>query len=232
MPFKHNFRFLKHGSYWAYRVATWVVLAAGLGWALAVVALRYLVLPNIDDYREPILHSVSEATGQTVEIARIEGDWRNYWPVLRFYDVRVHEAGGQQTLALDRVDTELSWRTLIAGKIVFGLIEFSGSNVEVRRDSLGTLWLAGKAIERKPPEARSRLMNWLFAQREIVVKGAQVTWIDEMRAAPVMLISDVNLRIKNDGRRHRLSVTGNPPAELASQVTLSGEFFGKQIEDF
>ena len=232
MPLKPGFRFLKRSGYLIYRLTTWVILAVGLCWALAVVVLRFIVWPNIDDYREPILSSVSQAVGQTVEIGRIEGDWYNFWPALRFFDVRVREAGGQQTLALARVDTVLSWRTLIAGNIVFRLIEFSGSNVEIRRDSLGTIWVAGKALESSEPETRSRPISWLFAQQQIVVKGAQITWIDEMRAAPVLVVGDVSLRIRNDGLRHRLIVTGKPPTELASTVTVTGDFFGKDIEDF
>ena len=228
----HGFRFLKHGSYWAYRLTTWAILAAGLLWAVVVISLRYFLLPDIDRFREPIMRSVSQAIGQTVEIGRIEGDWRGYRPALRFFDVRVHEAGGQQTLSLERVDTVLSWRTLMRGTIVFKLIEFYASDVEIRRDSLGTLWLAGEALQRREAGVRSTSMKWLFAQEQILVRGAQVTWIDEMRAAPALQVRDIDIRIENDGLRHRLGVTGSPPAELASKVTVNAEFFGKDIEDF
>lgn len=228
---KHSFRFLKHGSYWACRLIVWLGLFVGLVWALAVLLMRYFLLPNVDEYREPIVLSVSEAIGQTVEIGRIEGDWRDFWPELQLFGVRVHEPGGLQTLALDRVDTVLSWKTLIAGKIVFKLIEFTGSNVEIRRDSLGTLWLAGKAVERREPESRSRALSWLLAQQQIVVDGARVTWIDEMRSAPVLEVRDVKLRIENSGQRHSFELTGKPPAEVASAVTVSGQFSGSDFEN-
>jgi uncharacterized protein YhdP len=213
-----------HGSYWLIRLAGWIVLVIGIAWAVAVVGLRYFLLPGIDAYRDPIVRSVSQAIGQKVEIGRIKGDWRGFRPALTFFEVRVHEGGGQQTLALDRVDTVLSWKTLISGTIVFKRIEFSGSHVEIRRDSIGTLWLAGEALQRRRAGDRSQSMKWLFAQEEIVVRGAQVTWIDEMRSAPALQIKDIDLRIENDGLQHRLGVTGTPPVDLASKVVVSIEF--------
>lgn len=227
---KHGFRFLKLGCFWLYRLVFWLVLLTGIAWALVVMVLSYFVLPHVDEYSEPILSSVSQAIGQTVEIGRVEGGWRNYRPALTFFDVQVHEAGGMQTLALDRVDTVLSWKSLIVGNFVFDLIEFSGSNIELRRDSIGTLWVAGKAVERKQPGDRSRLLNWLLAQEQIVVSGAQVAWIDEMRSAPALQVEDVRLRIENSGKRHRFGLTGKPPAELASAITLNADFYGDTSE--
>jgi uncharacterized protein (TIGR02099 family) len=225
-------KFLKHSCFWLYRTVFWLVLAVGIAWALVVVILSYFVLPRIDEYSEPILKSVSQAIGQEVEIGRIEGSWRDYRPALRFFDVQVREAGGLQTLALDQVDTVLSWRSLIVGNIVFRLIEFSGSNIEFRRDSIGTFWVAGKAVERKEPGTPSRMLGWLMAQERIVVDAAQVIWIDEMRSAPALLIKEVRLRLENSGKRHRFGLTGKPPAELASAITLNADFYGNALEGF
>lgn len=196
-----------------------------------VISLRFFVLPGIDDYREPIAHSVAQAIGQSVEIGRIEGDWRDYRPQLRLFDVRIHEAGGQQTLAFDRVDTVLSWRSLIARNIIFKLIEIAGPDLEIRRDSLGTLWVAGTPIARQEPGSRSRLAEWLIKQEQIVVRNARISWIDEMRAAPTLVVDDVTIQMENAGSHHQFDVTGAPPAELASAVTLSADFTGERIRD-
>ena len=70
---KHGFRVLKHGCFWLYRLVFWLVLVLGIAWALVIMVLAYFVLPNIEEYSDPILSSVSQAIGQTVEIGRIEG---------------------------------------------------------------------------------------------------------------------------------------------------------------
>ncbi|NIO41942.1 MAG: hypothetical protein GTO41_18285, partial [Burkholderiales bacterium] len=64
--------FLKQSVYWAYRLILGLVVVFGIAWVMAVVALHFFVLPKIDQYSEPILGSVSQAIGQTVEIGRIE----------------------------------------------------------------------------------------------------------------------------------------------------------------
>ena len=66
-------RFLKNGSAWAYRLTTWLLLILVTCAGAAVVALRFFVLPSVDEYREPIAQSIAQAIGQTVEIGRIEG---------------------------------------------------------------------------------------------------------------------------------------------------------------
>jgi uncharacterized protein (TIGR02099 family) len=196
-----------------------------------IVALRLFVLPSVDEYREPIAQSIAQAIGQTVEIGRIEGDWRDFRPQLRLFDVRIHEAGGLQTLAFERIDTALSWRSLIARNIVFKIIELAGPDLEIRRDSLGTLWVAGTPIARREPGDRSRLTEWLFRQQQIVVRDARISWIDEMRAAPTLIVDDVTIEMENAGSDHRFVVTGTPPVELASAVKVSAEFVGERIRD-
>lgn len=228
MLLKYSFAFLKHGSVWTYRLATWAVLILGFGFAAAVIALRYLFLPNIDAYREPIVTTVSRAVGQPVSIGRIEGSWRGYRPELRLFDVRLLEPGGEVGLELARVDTVLSWVSLLAGDVVFHSLEISGPVLEMRRDSLGVIWVAGNALE-QGPAAGGGFADWLIAQRQIIVRNARIVWIDEMQAASELIIDKVNLRIDNDGETHRIGLIGTPPPELASALVLRGEFTGRSV---
>ena len=80
---RHGLRLLKHSCFWLYRLVFWLVLVLGIAWALVVMVLSYFVLPNIEEYSEPILSSVSQAIGQKIEIGRIEGGWRDYRPALK-----------------------------------------------------------------------------------------------------------------------------------------------------
>lgn len=207
-----------------------MLVLAALVAGVAVLVLHFWLLPDVNEYRTRIEASISRAAGQTVEIGRVEGGWRGYQPQLTFFGVQVHESGGQQTLILDRVDTVLSWRSFLQRTIVFERIELAGSELEVRRDSIGTIWVAGKAIERKRPDAPSPMLKWLFQQEQILIHQAQLTWSDEMRAAPPLVVEDVSLQFENLGKTHRFALTGTPPVELASAVKVNGEFL--EGEDF
>ncbi|MGH8731261.1 MAG: hypothetical protein ACREVF_06060, partial [Burkholderiales bacterium] len=117
MVLKRSLFVLKHGSLWTYRLATYTVLAAGIIFVALVLALRYVVLPNINDYREPIARAISRAAGQRVSIGAITGSWQGYRPELSFQDVRVFDSLNQQALSLGRVEAVLSWLSLLDAEV-------------------------------------------------------------------------------------------------------------------
>jgi uncharacterized protein YhdP len=86
---------LRVGTFWAYRVLTWSVLAAGLTFASIVLSLRYWVLPNVERYRDDIARTVSQRAGQKVTIGRITANWDGLRPQLMLEQVTVHDAAGR-----------------------------------------------------------------------------------------------------------------------------------------
>ncbi|MEX0961177.1 MAG: YhdP family protein [Burkholderiales bacterium] len=223
--------FLKHGSLLAYRLGTWVVLLFGLAFALAVIALRYWLLPNVDAWREPVAKAISRAVGQEVVIGGIEGSWDGYRPHLRLRDVQVADgSGGTPALVLERVDTMLSWVALFRGELQFYSLEIDAPAVEVRRDAEGRLWIAGQALSRAGGadgvDRGGGFVRWLFEQRQVVVRDARIVWHDDKRAAPALLIEGVGLRSDNNAGVHRFGVTGRLSPELASSASIRGEFAG------
>jgi len=124
------------------------VLAAGIAFVAMVIGLRYVVLPNINDYREEIAQAISRAAGQRVSIGAITGSWQGYRPELSFQDVRVFDSRNQQALSLRRVETVLSWLSLLDAGVRFDTLEIVEPELDVRRDAAGVLWIAGITFER------------------------------------------------------------------------------------
>ncbi|MGH8649184.1 MAG: hypothetical protein ACREUP_07735, partial [Burkholderiales bacterium] len=116
-------RWLGTGSLWMYRVLTWGVLAIGLAIAGAVLALRYWVFPNIEAYREDIARIVSERARQKVTIGAIHAQWDGLRPQLVLERVTIRDAAGRSALDLSRVDTTLSWRSLLALELRFHALD-------------------------------------------------------------------------------------------------------------
>ena len=230
MFFKYCFAFLKHGSLWTYRVATIAVLIAGLGFFVLVIGLRYLVLPHINDYREPIAQTITRAVGQRVSIGSIAGSWQGYRPELNLIDVKVLAADGRPALALDRVDTVLSWLSLLSAEWRFDSLAVYGPALEVRRDASGVLWVAGIAIQPQDG-AGGGFGDWLLEQRQVLVRDATITWLDDMRSAPRLQLDKVNFRLDRDGAIHRFGLTAVPPAQIASPLVARGEFLGRNVRE-
>ena len=230
MFLKYCFAFLKHGSLWTYRAATYAVLITGLGFFALVLGLRYLVLPNINDYREPIAQTITRSVGQRVTIGSITGSWQGYRPELNLMDVKVFGTDGQPALVLDRVETVLSWLSLLSAEWRFDSLAVYGPELEVKRDASGVLWIAGIAMQPQDG-AGGGFGDWLLAQRQVLVRDATITWLDELRSAPKLQLDKVNFRLDSDGDVHRFGLTAVPPAQIAAPLVARGEFLGRDVRE-
>jgi uncharacterized protein (TIGR02099 family) len=226
---KHSLFFLKHGSLWIYRLATAAVLLAGVCFVALVLVLRYVVLPNVNDYRAAIERAVSTAAGRPVAIGSIAGSWQGYRPELHFQDVKLLDDQGQPALQLERVEAVLAWLSLLSAEIRFESLLIYGPRLEIRRDTAGVVHVAGIAVVRNG--GRGGLGDWLLAQRQILIRDADIVWLDELRGAPELRMEKVDFRLDNSGRIHEFGLNGSPPASVASRLTVRGELSGRTAHD-
>ena len=112
------FKWLGVSSLWIYRAVTWTVLVCGFVVALIVGGVRFWLLPNIENYRETIARELSEATKQHITIGKLEGRWSGFNLQLTLGDIAMFDKAGQPALKLARVDSTLSWWSLVYGSRV------------------------------------------------------------------------------------------------------------------
>ncbi len=197
------------------------------GFVLLVLALRYLILPNIESYRPEIERYVSQTLGLTVVIGKIEASWQGINPDLILSDVRIADRQGQPALAFTRVESVLSWSSLPRLQIRLRLLRIDAPTLHLRRDADGQFYVAGIAVA--PEGSDSGVADWVLAQKRIRINGATVVWDDARRGAPPLILEDLNFALDNQGRQHRFGLTALPPAELASKVDLRGDLQGKDV---
>ena len=76
---------------WVWHHCVWIAALALLTVAGSVIALRYWVLPNIDQYREHIAGEITRATRQRVTIGHMAADWDGLRPRLNLNEIgRAH----------------------------------------------------------------------------------------------------------------------------------------------
>ncbi|OWT77287.1 TIGR02099 family protein [Achromobacter sp. HZ28] len=80
-----------HFSFKILRILMWVVWAVYFVAAVALLGMRYLVLPRIDQWRPQIEEYTSQAIGARVEIGKISADWYGLNPRLNLSEVRIYE---------------------------------------------------------------------------------------------------------------------------------------------
>jgi len=211
-----------------WRVLVWAFWLVYFSFVLTVLALRYVVLPHIEEYRPTIERLVGEGLGQAVSIGRIEASWAGINPDLTLYDVRVADAEGRPALAFSRVETVLSWWSVPNAQLRLRLLRIDEPTLHLRRSGDGRLFVAGIPLTQEGDDRD--VSSWILEQRRIRIRGATLVWEDEQRGAPALILEDVNFALDNDGRQHRFGLTALPPEGFAARIDVRGDFRGTDFD--
>jgi uncharacterized protein (TIGR02099 family) len=213
-----------------FHIARYAAITAAFLFALIMLALRYWLLPNIEHYRAELGASISRAAGQRVEIiGGISADWYGLRPHLLLRDVQIYDQHGLPALYFRSLENTLSLRTLVAGELRLHSLTIDQINLAVRRSADGLIYFAGIPVNQ--PDKESGFADWLLRQENIVVRNATLLWQDDMRGAPPLVLTQVNMRVENAGDRHTFGISALPPSTLASPIDLRGEFKGTTLHD-
>jgi uncharacterized protein (TIGR02099 family) len=214
----------------AARFIGWSLVALYFAFAAAVMALRYWILPNVGVHSGEIEQSVSKALGLRVTIGTIEAGWQGLRPELFLGKVTVYDRDGRAALSLPSVEAIFAWKSVLVASPRFYSLAIERPKLEIRRDPSGRFYVAGIALQGQEG-AEAGIAQWVFSQREIAIRDASITWIDEQRGAPALPLSEVNLQLR-DGGSHRFALRAKAPPELASMLDIRGELRGGDLDPF
>jgi len=210
------------------RIAGIAALVIYFGFAAVVLALRFWILPQIEEHPQAVAEVISRGIGQRVSIGSVDSGWQRLRPYLALTDVRLYDGQGRVALSLPSVSCTLSWDSLAFGALRFDSVSLDKPDLNIRRDSTGTLYVAGVRLD--PEAAGGGFANWLLAQREIIVRDAQVSWEDQLRQAPILSLADLNFIMRNRGSHHRFALRAQPSRELAAALDIRGDLEGRTFE--
>jgi uncharacterized protein (TIGR02099 family) len=205
------------------RLAAILAGAALAVFATVVIALRYVVFPQIDDYRDDIAASVSRAAGVEVTLEDVDAAWQGLRPQLTLTGVRVADRRGRPVLALERVEITLSWWTLLAGELRFQDVDVFSPELRLRRARDGLIYLADKPLNAATAGDEGRLMEWLLAQPNLHVRNANLLWRDELSGAPEVELTQVQITVRKSGERHLAALNARPPPDVSGKVDIRAD---------
>jgi len=206
----------------------WAVLTIYGVVALGLLGVRYWVLPRVDQWRPQIEAYASQALGSRVTIGSIQANWHGLNPKLDLTSVQVYDDEVDPVLSLPSVSAVLAWRSILTLSPKLLRLQVERPELTLRRDPANHLWVAGQDIDLNATDQRSDLdhpaLRWLGAQRELRIRNATIRWQDELRGAPELTLTGVDLLARNGSLSHRFVLKAAAGGALARNVELRGEF--------
>ncbi|MBC3805814.1 TIGR02099 family protein [Undibacterium seohonense] len=193
--------------------------------AALFLCLRYVVLPNVSNYKQEIEQVASEKIGRRVKITSLDASWQGFSPRIALRNVVIHDLNAKPVLQLPEINTTLSWWSLAVLEVRFSNIELVRPTLQVRRNPLGIIDVAGFPLQWDTKSVNDdRGLNWILAQHEISIRQGQVSWDDQARAQPVLHLKSVNFLLTNHWRQHQFALHAIPPSDLAAPIDVRGKF--------
>lgn len=213
------------------RASLWAITIAYFAFGLMLLALRYAILPQIENYRGDVEQLISSAVNRPVGIGRIEAHWAGLRPALKLGGFEIRDAEGRAALAFDQVEAELSWSSLWHFQLRLARLELKTPSLVLRRDRDGRLFAAGLEITPQADQ-QAGFADWLLAQQRIVVRDASIAWQDELRGAAPLELKHLDFQLDNRGSRHRFGLSAEPPPHLAARIDIRGDFKGQDLDQW
>lgn len=203
--------------------------------AALVLVSRYVLLPQVANYKPQVEQLVSRSIGRVVTIQALQASWQGMNPQLVLENVVLHDQNGQAALALPEIRTTLSWWSLMVANLRFNRIELNRPVLNMQRDAGGQIYIGGFLIDSRQ-SGDGKGLDWVLEQHQIVIHDGLLRWKDQYRQAPELQLTQVNLLLQNQWRHHRFALRATPAAGLAAPLDIRGDMlhpaFTRKISDF
>lgn len=214
---------LLHGVAW---LALAIGVCIGAGWA----ALHLWIVPRIGDFRPALEQLATRSVGLPVRIGALQAESTGWMPSFELREMALLDSQGQTALRLPRVVVTISVRSVL--NLGLEQLVLDRPVLEVRHTASGQWLVAGLPLGSSGRE-HSAAADWLFGQREVVVRGGTVHWTSERaqlgagqdpQQAPKLELGDVDLVLRSRLQQHELRLDATPPRDWGERFMLTGRF--------
>lgn len=201
--------------------------------ALVFSVARLWLLPALAEKNLEIVAYLNEQSGYPVTIDRLESYWDGFNPGLRAYDFAVAaDDRGRSVARLKELRLSLAWLPLLIGRIEINTLVLVEPRLVFERLADGNFRIGGfDPLEIESPAEQSGFMQWLFAQRELVIENGELLWLDHKRDAARLTLTQVNLSLRNSADHHQLGVQALFPASLCESCSFIADVNGNPLTD-
>lgn len=189
--------------------------------AMLVLAVREVVLPRADEYRDELAGMIARSIGMQVSIERLHADWPGARVRLQLNGVVLGDPLAEDAVRLERVEASLGWSSWLLGRPHFHRLVLTAPRLSIVREADGRIRVAEVGIG--DADGEGDFAAWLLSQGELAIIDAAIRWEDRQRGAPVLHLDEFDLRVERIAGRYRFGLQGRPGAGIAARLELRGD---------
>jgi uncharacterized protein (TIGR02099 family) len=199
---------------------------------LSVLLLREVIMPRVQDYAPHIEAALARTIGAQVRIEQLSADWHGFRPRLHVRGLSVVGPDGETAFGFGEVDATLAWSSFALWEPHFRRLVIHAPQLALHRGVDGRVRVGEIDLEHTTEtRAASALLAWALAQREVLILGARVQWLDWLRAAAPLVVDRVDFRLTSRLGRHRFGIRVSSVGDLWQRVELRGDLEGADAFD-
>ena len=203
------------------RLLLWLTLMAWVLFGASWAVLHGWIVPRIGEFRPRLEREASKALGVPVRIGQISARSGGMIPTFELHDVVLLDPQGREALRLPHLLAALSPTSVWS--LGFEQLVIDQPVLDIRRTVDGRVYVGGLDVSQSPSDSNA-VVNWFFSQPELSIQGGSLRWTDEWRAAPPLVLTQVDAVLRNGRRRHSMRIDATPPAEWGERFSLRGIF--------
>lgn len=200
---------------------------------VAVASAALILLPDLASRKADVEELLSQRTHLRVQVGSLAPHWDFLHPGVRARDVRIGSpATGAIAMGFEEVRVSVSWLPLITGHLTAHRLVIVGPRLAFERLPSGLLSIRGlDATGSATPAEQEAAVRALFRVGDIGIENGELRWFDTRANEPPLALSDVDLRLRNDGDRHRFELTARFPDALCRACEFTADVRGNPFAE-
>ncbi len=219
--FKHLYHFILYSF-------AFVILTS----AILITVIR-LALPEIGHYRQQTQDWISQYMNHRVEISNIDASWNRWTPNLRLHKVSIIDpVSNEKILDFNSVLISIDiLRSLYRNEVIPESIIISDLSLTLIRRQDGSITASRYLPDDFEEEQTNNdaLAKWFLAQKNILVKKAQITLFDMNQNDGPLLLSDATLRMRNNDYRTQIEGSAILPTSYENVLNFALDASGNVL---
>ena len=189
-----------------------------------LVATTKLILPRVDTYQDQIESIIGNYTGYSVEIDRVNAEWKNWAPNLNIENIGFYKTKtDNEILRFNSIEIGIDLLSSISKmEIIPSYILISGINLSINRNKNGEISIENNNIVNENNiDNKTGLIKWLFTQKNLRLENINLSWNDDYLGTEKIDFDNASMNIKIQEENLIINLAANLPEQKEKTILVN-----------